>query len=95
MGYRNVGFRAGTLPKDLILGLAKHGYTTIREIQDMFSRCILCERTATIAAVGLDKESWLGETKTGKLEFLLYGLCDTCSHMPDAVERSKAVANSL
>ncbi len=56
MGYRNVGFRAGALLKDLILGLAKHGHTTIREIQDMFSRCILSERTATVATVGLDKE---------------------------------------
>lgn len=92
MGYRNVGFRAGTLPKDFILGLAKHGHTTIREIQDMFSRCILCERTATIAAVSLDTESWHRKSKTGKLGMMLYGLCKPCSDIPDAIERAEAIA---
>ena len=42
-------FRAGPLPEDFILALAEHGHITIKEISDMFSACILCERTATIA----------------------------------------------
>ncbi len=92
MIYTNVRFRAGPLPEEFIAALAEHGHTTVRKIRDMFTACILCEQTGTIAAVGLSKESWLGKSKTGKLEFLLYGLCKSCSDTPNAVERSKAAA---
>jgi len=92
MTYTNVRFRAGPLPEDFIAALAEHGHTTIREIRDMFSACILCERTATIAAVGLDTKSWLRKSKTGKIRMMLYGLCRPCSDIPDAIERAEAIA---
>src|SRR6266850_7103024 len=87
MMYTNMRSRTGPLPEEFIAALAEHGHTTVRKIRDMFSACILCEQTGTIAAVGLSKESWLGKLTTGKLEFLLYGLCKPCSDMPDVVER--------
>ena len=92
MTYTNVRFRDGPLPEDFIAALAEQGHTTIREIRDMFSACILCERTATIAAVGLDTTSWLRKSKTGKIRMMLYGLCRPCSDVPDAIERAEAAA---
>ena len=85
-------FRAGPLPEDFILALAEHGHITIKEISDMFSACILCERKATIAAVSLDRESWLRKSKTGKIRMMLYGLCRPCCDIPDAIERADAAA---
>ena len=85
-------FRAGPLPEDFILALAEHGHITIKEISDMFSACILCERTATIAAVSLDRESWLRKSKTGKIRMTIYGLCRPCSDIPHAIERAEAAA---
>ena len=92
MIYTNVRFRAGPLPGDFILALAEHGHTTVNKIRDMFSACILCERTATIAAVSLDRESWLRKSKTGKIRMTIYGLCRPCSDIPDAIERDDAAA---
>ena len=92
MTYTNVRFRAGPLPEDFIAALAEHGHTTIREIRDMFSACILCERTATITAVGLDTKSWLRKSKTGKIRMMLYGLCRPCSDIPDAIAKAEAIA---
>jgi len=92
MIYTNVRFRAGPLPEDFILALAEHGHITIKEISDMFSACILCERTATIAAVSLDRESWLRKSKTGKIRMMIYGLCTACADIPNAIERADAAA---
>ena len=92
MIYTNVRFRAGPLPDDFILALAEHGHTTVNKIRDMFSACILCERKATIAAVSLDRESWLHKSKTGKIRMMLYGLCRPCCDIPDAIERADAAA---
>ena len=92
MTYTNVRFRAGPFPDDFIAALAEHGHTTIREIRDMFSACILCERSATIAAVGLDRNSWLHKSRTGKIRIMLYGLCRSCSGIADAIEQAEAIA---
>ena len=92
MTYKKVRFRAGPLPEDFILALAEHGHTTVSKICDMFFACILCERKATIAAVSLDRESWLRKSKTGKIRMTIYGLCRPCSDIPDAIERAEAAA---
>ena len=92
MIYTNVRFRAGPLPEELVTALAKHSHTTVRKIHDMFSACILCERTATIAAVSLDRESWLRKSKTGKIRMMIYGLCTACADIPNAIERADAAA---
>jgi hypothetical protein len=92
MIYTNVRFRAGPLPKEFIAALAEHGHTTVSKICDMFSACILCKRTATIAAVSLDRESWLRKSKTGKIRMTIYGLCRPCSDIPDAIERADATS---
>jgi hypothetical protein len=92
MIYTNVRFRAGPLPEEFVTARAKHSNTTASKICDMFSACILCERTATIAAVSLDRESWLRKSKTGKIRVMLYGLCRPCSGIPDAIERAEAAA---
>jgi hypothetical protein len=69
--YTNVRFRAGPLPEEFMAALAEHGHTKVSKICDMFSACILCERTATIAAVSLDTRSWLRKSKTGKVRMML------------------------
>jgi hypothetical protein len=92
MTYEKVRFPAGQLPEDFILALAEHGHTTVSKICDMFSACILCKRTATIAAISLDRDSWLRKSKTGKIRMMLYGLCRPCSDIPDAIERAEAAA---
>ncbi len=91
MTYTNVRFRAGLPPEDFISVLAVHGHTTAKEIRGMFATCILCGRASTVAVVGLEHDSWSGKSKTGKLEFLLYGLCAPCSALPDVRERTEAV----
>ena len=92
MIYTNVRFRAGPLPEEFVTALAKHSHTTVRKIHDMFSACILCERKATIAAVRLERDSWLRKSKTGKIRVTIYGLCRPCSDIPDAIEKAEAAA---
>src|ERR1700747_2170190 len=91
MTYTNVRFRAGLPPEDFVSVLAVCGHTTAKEIRRMFATCILCERTSTVAVVGLEHSSWSRKSKTGKLEFLLYGLCAPCAAFPDLKERTGAV----
>ena len=95
MPTSNVRFRAGSLREDFIAVLAEYSHTTVREIHEMFAKCIICEHAATIAAVGLDRDSWFGKSKTGKLEFLLFGLCAGCSALPDVKERTGDVIRSM
>ena len=85
-------FRAGPLPEEFVTALAKHSHTTVRKIHDMFSACILCERKATIAAVRLERDSWLRKSKTGKIRVTIYGLCRPCSDIPNAIEKAEAAA---
>ena len=92
MTYTNVRFRTGPLPEEFIATLAEHTHTTILEIREMFSSCILCERSATIAAVWLDRNSWLQKSRTGKMRIMLYGLCRSCSDIADAIEQAEAIA---
>ena len=86
--------RAGPLPDAFIAVLAEYGHTTAQEIHEMFASCILCQRDAEFMVVGLDRHSWFGKSKTGKLKFLLYGLCDLCAALPDIIARAEAVAFS-
>jgi hypothetical protein len=91
MTNTNVRFRAGPLPEEFIAVLAEHGHTTVKEIHEMFSSCILCQDIATVAAVGLDRDAWFGGSQPESLEFLLYGLCARCSALPDLKERTEAI----
>jgi len=91
MTNTNVRLRAGRLLEEFIAVLAQHGHTTAKEIHEMFSSCILCQDVATVAAVGLDRDAWLGESQPESLEFLLYGLCASCSALPDVKERTEAI----
>ena len=43
--------------EEFIAVLAGHGHTTVKEIQEMFSVCILCREMATVAAVGSDRDA--------------------------------------
>ncbi len=91
MTNANVRFRAGPLLEEFIAVLAEHGHATAKEIHEMFSICILCQDIATVAAVGLDRDAWFGQSKPEKLEFLLYGLCASCSALPDVKEKTEAI----
>jgi hypothetical protein len=91
MTNSNIRFRAGPLLEEFIATLAKHGHTTVSEIHEMFSYCILCHDLATVAALGLDRDVWFAESEPETLEFLLYGLCARCSALPDVKERTEAV----
>jgi hypothetical protein len=86
-----IRFRAAPLLEEFIAMLAEHGHTTVREIHEMFSLCILCHDLATVAAVGLDRKAWFAESEAETLEFLLYGLCARCCALPDVKERTEAV----
>jgi hypothetical protein len=47
MTSSNVPFRAGPLLEEFIAVLAEHGHTTVKELHEMFSSCILCLDYAT------------------------------------------------
>src|SRR4029077_5437892 len=91
MTNTNVRFRAGPLLEEFIAVLAEHGHTTGKEIHEMFSVCILCRELATVAAVGLDRDAWFGQSQPERLQFLLYGLCAPCSAFPDLKETTGAI----
>jgi hypothetical protein len=91
MTTTNARIRAGPLLEEFIAVLARHGHTTAKEIHEMFAICILCRRTATVAAVGLDRDAWFSKSKPEKLEFVLYGLCAPCCALPDLKERTEAI----
>jgi hypothetical protein len=91
MTNTNVRFRAGPLLEEFIAVLAEHGHTTVKEIHEMFSVCILCREMATVAAVGLDRDAWFGQSQPEGLQFLLYGLCAPCSALPDVKEKTEAI----
>ena len=76
MTNTNVRFRVGPLLEEFIAVLAEHGHTTVKEIHEMFA--IRCQNIATVAAVGLDRDAWFGQSQPQRLEFLLYGLCGPC-----------------
>jgi hypothetical protein len=91
MTNTRVRFRAGPLLEEFIAVLAEHGHTTVTEIHEMFSVCILCREMATVAAVGLDRDPCFGQSQPERLQFLLYGLCAPCSALPDVKEKTAAI----
>jgi len=53
----------------------------------MFSKCERCHQDAVFAVVVLEGLSWLGDSDPGKkLRLALYGLCEACAALPDAMQ---------
>ena len=81
--------------------LAEYGHSAANEICDMFSSCALCQQDAVFPVVVLEKESWLGESDSGKLRLGVYGLCEACEailHVMQAINRKlfdKATTTAL
>ena len=78
-------------PEDFIALLAQKGHTTVQEIYATFATCILCRCNAIVAVIGLDRHSWFRKSKSGKLRIMIYGLCESCFALPDAIEKAQAI----
>jgi hypothetical protein len=89
MNNKNVRFRAGPLPEDFIQVLAKFGHTTVSKIKQMVANCILCEQDAAFAVLGID-QNWRG---VGTFKFILSGLCESCSLLPDRLAKVAIALN--